>query len=96
MLRHALEEWFESLKIRPKIIAEMDDPALAKIAGEAGLGVFAAPEVIEREIRHRYQVQIIGSAKTVRQRFCVISVERKIKNPAVLAIIDAARKNIFA
>ena len=96
VLRHALEEWFESLKIRPKIIAEMDDAALAKIAGEAGLGVFAAPEVIESEIRQRYQVQLIGRAKTVRQRFYVISAERKIRNPAVLAIIDAARKSIFA
>lgn len=96
VLRHALEEWFESLKIRPKIVAEMDDAALAKIVGEAGLGIFAAPEVIESEIRHRYQVQLIGRAATVRQRFYAISVERKIKNPAVLVIIDAARKNIFA
>jgi LysR family transcriptional activator of nhaA len=35
-------------------------------------------------------------AKDVRQRFYAISVERKIKNPAVVAICEAARKNILA
>jgi len=95
-LRQALEEWFDSLKIRPKVIAEVDDAALAKIAGEAGLGVFAAPDVVEKEVRQRYKVQLIGRVEEVRQRFYAISVERKIRHPAVLAINDAARKHIFA
>lgn len=95
-LRRALEEWFESLKIRPKVVAEMDDAALAKIAGEAGRGVFATPDVVETEVRQRYQVQLIGRAEDVQQRFYGISVERKIKHPAVLAIVDSARKHIFA
>ena len=32
----------------------------------------------------------------IRQRFFAISVERKIKNPAVIAICEIARKKIFA
>ncbi len=95
-LRRALEEWFDSLKIRPKVVAELDDAALAKIAGEAGLGVFAAPDVVEKEVRQRYMVQLVGRVEEVRQRFYAISVERKIRHPAVLAISDAARKHIFA
>lgn len=95
-LRHTLEEWFESLKIRPKVIADMDDAALAKIAGEAGLGVFATPDVVEKEVRQRYRVQVIGRDKSVRQRFYAISVERKIRHPAVVAIIDTAREQLFA
>lgn len=94
-LRRALESWFESLKIRPKVVAEMDDIALTKIAAEAGQGVFAAPAVIESEVRQRYGVQLIGRAEEVRQRFYAISVERKIRHPAVLAISEAARKDIF-
>ncbi len=96
VLRLALEEWFESHKIRPKIVAEMDDSALAKIAGESGIGVFAAPDVVEKEILQRYQLQIVGRAQAMRQRFYAISVERKIRNPAVLVIIDMARKTIFS
>ena len=95
-LRRTMEEWFDSLSIRPKVIAEVDDAALAKIAGEAGLGVFAAPDVVEKEVRQRYKVQLIARAKEVRQRFYAISVERKIRHPAVVAISEAARKHIFA
>jgi len=73
----------------------MDDIALTKIAAEAGHGVFAAPDVIEKEVRQRYGVQLIGRAKEVRQRFYAISVERKIRHPAVLAISEAARNDIF-
>jgi len=94
-LRRALGSWFDSLKIRPKVVAEMDDIALTKIAAEAGHGVFAAPDVIENEVRKRYGVQLIGRAEEVRQRFYAISVERKIRHPAVLAISEAARKDIF-
>ncbi len=94
-LRRTLEEWFNSLDIRPKVIAEVDDAALVKIAGEAGLGVFAAPDVVAMEVRQRYKVQLIGHATEVRQRFYAISVERKIRHPAVVAISEAARKHIF-
>lgn len=94
--RRALNEWFESRNIRPQVIAELDDAALASVFGEAGLGVFAAPDVLEEEIQRRYRVQLVGRAKEVRQRFYAISVERKIKHPAVAAICEVARKRIFS
>ena len=95
-LRRTLEEWFDSLKIRPKVVAEFDDPALAKVVAAAGLGVFAAPDVVQEDIRKRYKLQLVGRVENVRQRFYAISVERKIRHPAVLAISDTARKHIFA
>jgi LysR family transcriptional activator of nhaA len=93
--RRALDEWFQSHDIRPEIIAELDDLALASVLGEQGLGVLAAPDVIEKELSHRYNLQLVGRAKHIRQRFYAISVERKIKNPAVAAICEIARKQIF-
>jgi LysR family transcriptional activator of nhaA len=93
--RRALDEWFRSHDIRPDIIAELDDLALASVLGEQGLGVLAAPDVIENELRQRYTLQLVGRAKDIRQRFFAISVERKIKNPAVAAICEVARKQIF-
>jgi LysR family transcriptional regulator, transcriptional activator of nhaA len=94
-LRQTLEEWFESLRIRPKIVAEFDDAALSEIAGEAGLGVFAVPDVVDKKLQQRYKVQLISRVRDVQQRFYAISIERKIRHPAVAAISDAARKNIF-
>jgi LysR family transcriptional regulator, transcriptional activator of nhaA len=94
--RRALDEWFRSRKIRPDIVAELDDLALASILAEKGLGVLAAPDVIAKELRQRYKLQLVGRAKDIRQRFYAISVERKITNPAVAAICEVARKKIFA
>jgi LysR family transcriptional activator of nhaA len=94
--RRALNEWFESRSIRPEVIAELDDAALACVFGEAGLGVFATADVIEDEIRARYRVELVGRVKAIRQRFYAISVERKIRHPGVAAICEVARKHIFA
>jgi len=94
--RRALNEWFEARNIRPEIAAELDDTALASVFAEAGLGVFAAPDVIEDEIRARYRLHVVGRVKAIRQRFYAISVERKIRHPGVVAICEVARKHIFA
>jgi LysR family transcriptional regulator, transcriptional activator of nhaA len=94
-LRRALNAWFDSLGIRPKITAELDDVALAQVLGEATLGVFAVSDVIEKEVGRRYRVEVIGRTKDIRQRFYAISVERKIRHPAVVAICEVAREHIF-
>jgi LysR family transcriptional activator of nhaA len=94
--RRALEDWFESHKVRPRIVADLEDLALAQVVGEAGLGIFAEPDVIEAEVRRRYKVALVGRAKKLRQRFYAISLERTIKHPAVLAICAGARKDVFA
>jgi LysR family transcriptional activator of nhaA len=94
-LRRLLDEWLEARDLRPKIVAELDDAALLKVFGEAGLGIFAAPDVLEEEVRKRYRVHVVGRAPDLRQRFYAISVERKIENPAVAAICEAARTRIF-
>jgi LysR family transcriptional activator of nhaA len=95
-VRRTLEQWFDSEGVRPKIVAEFDDSALAKDFGQEGIGVFAVPTVIEAEVRRQYRVRLVGRAPAVRQQFYAISVERKIKHPAVAAVCEAARKDIFA
>ena len=95
-LRRALDAWFDGRDMRPKVVAEFDDAALATVLGEAGLGAFVAPAVVEEEIRRRYKVRRVGRLDNLRQRFYAISIERKIRHPAVAAICEAARKHIFA
>ena len=70
--------------------------SLFRVLLPALLGVLAAPDVIEKELRQRYGLKLVGRAKDIRQRFFAISVERKIKNPAVIAICEVARNKIFA
>lgn len=95
MLRSALDQWFESLSIKPLIVAEFEDNALLKVFGQAGDGVFVAPTVIETEIKTQYQVEIIGRCPFIKERFYAISVERILKHPAVVAISDIARHSFF-
>jgi LysR family transcriptional activator of nhaA len=94
-LRRGLEQWFEAQGIRPRVVGEMDDAALTKVLGEAGIGVFAAPDVVDEDVRQRYKVELAGAAKEIRQRFYAISVERKLKNPAVVAICQRARDTLL-
>ena len=95
-LRRGLDQWFETRDIRPAIAGEFKDSALLKTFGQAGIGVFPAPTVIEKEVKEHYKVQIIGRTTDVIEQFYAISIERKLKHPAVLAITEAARERLFA
>ena len=94
-LRRALEHWFDAEDIRPSVLGEFEDSALLKVFGQAGVGLFAAPTVIEKEVRRQYNVKVVGRLESVRERFYAISVEKKVKHPAVLAIADQARHKLF-
>jgi len=94
-LRRSLNLWFDRHAIRPRIVAEFEDSALLKVFGADGVGIFPAPHVIEKEVCTQYGVEVLGQADGVRERFYAISSERKLKTPAVLAISNAARHEVF-
>lgn len=95
-LRRSLNQWFDRRGIHPRVVAEFEDSALLKVFGADGLGLFAAPTVVEREVAAQYGVEIVGRTEEVRERFYAISAERRLKNPAVLAITAAARDELFS
>lgn len=95
-LRRSLNQWFDRLRIKPRIVAEFQDSALLNVFGGDGLGLFAAPSVVEREVIAQHGVEFLGRVDEVRERFYAISVERRLKHPAVVAISDAARYALFA
>jgi len=95
-LRRSLEHWFSDNGIRPRIVGEFADSSLMKVFGQFGTGIFAIPDVIEAEIRRQYRVSHIGKADGIIERFYAISVEKKIKHPAVAAICSAAQNELFA
>jgi LysR family transcriptional activator of nhaA len=96
VLRRSLDRWFEALEIRPLIVAEFDDTALLKAFGQAGEGVFPGPTAIEKTIGKQYNVHVVGRTDEVIERFYVISVERRLKHPAVVEISRVARERLFA
>jgi LysR family transcriptional activator of nhaA len=94
-LRQSLDQWLQARGIRPRLVAEFEDSALLKVFGQHGHGVFPAATVLADELRRQYGVREIGPAEGVIERFYAISVERRIKHPAVAAITEAARDRIL-
>ena len=94
-LRRRLNDWFEHIDVAPNIVGEIDDSALLKAFGEAGLGLFAAPTVIEDEVCRMYRTGVVGRVDSIREGFYAISSERRIKHPSVALITDRARAELF-
>ncbi|MDH3818246.1 MAG: transcriptional activator NhaR [Myxococcales bacterium] len=88
-------QWCEENELRPEIVAEFDDSALMKTFGQDGIGIFPTPSVVEVEVKRQYGVQVVGRAQEIRARFYAISPERRLKNPAVMAICETAREELF-
>ena len=89
--RRSLDQWFETEGIKPTIVAEFEDSALSNVFGQRGLGLFVAPSVIGAEVQRQYNVRPIARLANIRERFYAISLDRKLKHPAVVAISEAAR-----
>jgi LysR family transcriptional activator of nhaA len=95
-VRRDLDQWLYTEDLRPQIVGEFQDTALMKVFGQDGVGLFTAPTVIEKEVCRQYKVRVVGRIDAVRERFYAISVERRLKHPAVVAICGIARDKIFA
>lgn len=94
-LRHTLDHWFETEGIRPRVIAEFEDSALLKVFGQQGMGLFAVPTIIETEVQQQYGVDILGHVSAIRERFYAITVNRRLRHPAVMAMSETAQQVLF-
>jgi LysR family transcriptional regulator, transcriptional activator of nhaA len=94
-LMRALDQWFSHLGIKPRVVAEFEDGALLNAFGCDGVGLFPAPTAVAKEIARRYGVVPLGLAGGVHERYYAISVERRLKHPAIVAITEAARADLF-
>ena len=94
-MRRSLESWFDSVGIRPRIVAEFEDSALLKVFGSEGLGFFALPSLGADPVPRSHGVQVIGSTEDCRERFFALSAERRLKHPAVLEIRRTARRGLL-
>ena len=94
-LRRYLEQWFDDQGVAPIVAHEFEDSAVLKVFGEAGHGLFVTPSAVENHVKKHYGVSVIGRIPTVKERFFAISVERRLKHPAVVAISTAAKSELF-
>jgi len=95
-MRPRLMQWFDEQRLRPHIVGEFDDSALMKAFGQAGTGVFVAPTAIASYICRQYRVRLVGTMDTVRDQLYAITPQRRLVHPAVVAVSQAARQELFS
>jgi len=91
-IRRALDQWLDRHDVRPVVLGEFEDYGLLREFARAGHGFAPVPSVQEERFRREYGLVRIGPAKPVRGEFYAISVERRIKHPAISAVVNNSRR----
>lgn len=91
-IRGRIDHWIEVHGIHPNIVGEFDDNALLNTFGRNGLGLFPAPSTLNKDVEEQFGAVPVGEMSKVREQFYAISNERKIKHPAIDAILLAIHR----
>lgn len=94
-LRTTLDQWFQSLKIRPVVVAEFEDPAFMLTMAAEGLGFTVTPSIVAQETLQRYGLKSFGATEDCVHQFYAITAERRLKHPAAIAITEHSRADLF-
>ncbi len=89
--RRAWDDWCTDQGIQPRVVAQLQDSALLKTMGQAAFGVFAGPDAISNDVCRTFSVRVLGRIPAIRQRYYAISMDRRLANPALLAITAQGR-----
>jgi LysR family transcriptional regulator, transcriptional activator of nhaA len=95
-VRGRIDHWFEAHDVRPDVVGEVDDNALLNTFGRNGMGLFPAPAALAADVEEQLGAVPVGEMTNVREQCYAISNERKIKHPAVEAILNASHSSLFA
>lgn len=90
-VRALLDQWFERVGVRPRVVGEFEDSALLKTFGAGGMGVFPAAELVHDDLIARYGVKRIGRCADVEERFFAIGTERKVSHPLVQLLLPQGK-----
>jgi len=70
--------------------------ALPKVFGQDGRGLVCVPSIIASDVERQLPLVSIGVIPEIRETFYAVSLQRRIKHPAVIAITEAARNQLLA
>lgn len=90
--RHEIDRWYDSHRIRPRVVAEFDDAALMKTAASDGLGLVPIAAAVLDEAVERYGLQPVGRPMRCGFSCYLITLERAMRHPAVAVIAEEARE----
>jgi LysR family transcriptional activator of nhaA len=94
-MREALDTWFEAHGLQPRIVGDFEDSALMMAFARAGAGMFAAPSLLEAELRQNHGLIPIGRVHGLREPYFAITIDRKLRHDKVRHVIDHARASLL-
>jgi len=89
-IRRSLDLWLQRHNVRPTMIGEFEDYAMLREFARAGHGFAPVLSVLEKQFQLEHGLTRVGAADGVEAEFYAISVERKIRNPAIAAMTENA------
>lgn len=93
-IRREIDYWFQQEKLEPNVVGEFQDSALMEMAGRSMNAVFPVPTCVEKEVCQEQHLEVVGRTQSIKERFYLISAERKVKSPAIAKILEHAGANI--
>jgi LysR family transcriptional regulator, transcriptional activator of nhaA len=94
-LRRSLDHWLDVQGVQPVVVGEFEDSALAAVFSEAAIGAFAAPTSTENQVKRQYGLTVLGRVGDIAASYYAISLDRRLKHPAVIAISEFAHRSVF-
>ena len=89
-LRHGFDAWCDSQNIVPYIVAEVDDPGLASVLAQSGLGVLVAADQTDAAPADEGPLWLVGHAPELRHTYFAWSHKEQVVHPGVLALCQAS------
>lgn len=93
-LRRRLDTWFAKHRISPLATAEIDDAGLLRALGAAGHGIFPVRAALRAELEDLDGLTLVGPCAGLREPYFAITTERRLRHPAIAAIIETARTTL--
>lgn len=93
-LRRGIERWLVERGIRMRVQGEIDDGGLLRVFGAAGQGLFPVRAALRTEVEEALGAVCVGRLDGLRERYYALSAERRVRHPAVVALIESARARL--
>ena len=91
-LRIALDHWFDTKGIRPRIVGEFEDSALLAVFSARGMGVFPVSQLGAGDVGQMRGLRLLGQCEDVREEIHAIRSRRGLHHPLVKQIIAASEQ----
>lgn len=95
-LRRDLEQWFRRVDVQPRVVAEFEDAALAKIVATEGVGFTTVPTIVAAEAIERYGFVSLGRTEECQTSLYIITAERRLDHPVVVVLAHRATQEVAA